>query len=109
MEEGKKPEGRKGVMMMAEKNGKAKTRPVDNPYEVYKSGDWEWRVLKHYQAPEKERANPLARVLVAAKSPATFGSWEYGDTYLKDIPGASRVGSDIDLDDLAKARAWGIA
>ena len=25
------------------------------------------------------------RWFVAAKSPFTYGSWEYGDTYIKDI------------------------
>jgi hypothetical protein len=69
-------------------NPKGKTRKVDDPYETYYgAGDWEWRVLKHYQTADKERQNPYARVFCAVKSPFTFGSWEYGDTYCKDIPG----------------------
>ena len=75
------------------KNKCGKTRELDNPYEVWKckldmSGDIiniEYRVLKKYQAPENEANNPNARWFVAAKSEATFGSWEYGDNYVRDI------------------------
>ena len=89
-------------------NTKGKTRKVDDPYEVYKGDaygydDWEWRVLKHYQGPEKEKENPYARVMCAVKSPMTYGSWEYGDTYCKDIPGykyekeESHGGPDLEI------------
>ena len=70
------------------KNLKSKTVSIDNPYEVYTDPSypgWEWRVLKHYQTPEKEASNTYARVYCAVKSPYTFGSWEYGDTYIKDL------------------------
>ena len=67
------------------KNKCAKTRDVNDPYEIWKSGDWEWRVLKKYQRPDKAADNPHARWFVAAKSPYTHGSWEYGDTYVSDI------------------------
>jgi hypothetical protein len=70
------------------KNLCAKTRPIDKPYAVYTScllPEWEWRVLKKYQAPEAEAKNPYARWYCAVKSPMTYGSWEYGDTYVKDI------------------------
>lgn len=70
------------------KNECAKMRKVDNPYEIWKSDrmpDWEWRVLKKYQRPDKEIDNPYARWHCAVKSPYTFGSWEYGDTYVDDI------------------------
>lgn len=67
-------------------NEKAKTRNVNEPYEVYTSSDgWEWRVLKHYQTPENEAKNPYARVFCAVKSPMTAPSYDMGDTYLKDI------------------------
>jgi hypothetical protein len=33
----------------------------------------------------KEAANPYARWFVAVKSPDTYGSWEYGDTYVSEI------------------------
>ena len=64
-----------------------KTRPLENPYQTYKQGDWEWRVLRHYQRPAGEAKNASARVFCAVQSPFTFGSWEYGDTYCGDIPG----------------------
>jgi len=67
------------------KNECGKTRKLDNPYEIWVMGDWEWRVLKKYQSPEKEQQNPYARWFCAVKSPMTFGSWDYGDTYIKDI------------------------
>lgn len=70
------------------KNPCGKTRPVENPYEIYRSHllpGWEWRVLKKYQTPEKEKDNPYARWFCAVKSPMTYGSWEYGDTYVRDI------------------------
>ena len=68
----------------------AKTRPVDNPYEVWKGivnlgGDimeMEWRVLKKWQIDDDK---PYARWFCAVKSEATFGSWEYGDEYVHNI------------------------
>jgi len=70
------------------KNPCRKTRKVDQPYEIYHSNrlpGWEWRVLKKYQAEEAETKNPYARWYCAVKSPMTYGSWEYGDSYVKDI------------------------
>ena len=73
------------------KNEKGKTRPVEYPYEIYTGfgplADWEWRVLKHYQSPEKERENPYARVFCSVSSPMTQGDADMGDVYCKDIPG----------------------
>ena len=71
------------------KNLHGKSRTVDNPYHIVVQGDWEWRVLKRYQSPDAERANPYARWFVAVKSPLTYGSWEYGGTYISDIPTAT--------------------
>ena len=64
-----------------------KERKVDNPYEIWVAPDsgWEWRVLKKWQAPATEAKNAYARWFVAVKSPMTFGSFEYGDTYVGDI------------------------
>lgn len=73
---------------MAGKNPWAKGRDVSQPYAVFSAGDWEWRVLKAYQNPENEVNNPYAYWFCAVKSPFTYGSWEYGDTYISDIPGA---------------------
>ncbi len=72
---------------MAEKNPFGKTRDADSPYAIYRSGDWEWRVLKTYQRPDKERENRRAAWLCAVKSPYTFGSFEMGDTYVRDVLG----------------------
>lgn len=71
------------------KNLHGKVRTVDNPYHIIVQGDWEWRVLRRYQSPDGERANPYARWYCAVKSPMTYGSWEYGDTYIADIPTAT--------------------
>lgn len=70
------------------KNNCAKTRKVDNPYHIFRNKalpNWEWRCLKKYQSPDKEKENPYARWLCAVKSPYTYGAWEYGDTYISDI------------------------
>ena len=74
------------------KNECAKTRDVENPYETWgnEGSGFEWRVLKKYPRPDKEAANPYARGLVAAKSPFTYGSWEYGDTYVTEIKSNAR-------------------
>ena len=70
---------------MREKNECAKTRTVDNPYEVWQSADgsWTWKLLKKYQTPSKEAANRYARWLVSVDSPFVTG--EMGDTYVRDI------------------------
>ena len=72
---------------MKAKNECGKMRKVDNPYEVWQSfdGSWTWNVLKKYQSPEKEAENPYARWMCAVKSPFTYGSFEYGDTYVREI------------------------
>jgi len=64
-----------------------KIRKVESPYAIYtnSSSGFEWRVLKTYQHPEKEADNLYARWFVAAKSPYTYDSWEYGDTYSTEI------------------------
>ena len=72
-----------------------KTRKLEDPYEVWECniplvGMIEYRILKKYQTPKGEAENPFARWFTAAKSEATFGSWEYGDTYVKDIVSSGR-------------------
>ena len=63
-----------------------KTRKVEDPYATYTSSSgFEWRILKTYQHPEKEVENLHARWFVAAKSPYTYGSWEYGDAYITEV------------------------
>ena len=74
------------------KNECGKTRPKENPYEIWSNGVWEWRVLKKYQSEEKEKANPYARWFCAVKSPMTYGDYELGDVYVREIKEyASRV------------------
>lgn len=61
-------------------------RKVNQPYEVYvNSFGWEWRVLKKYQSPDREVANPYARWFCAVKSPATFSGYDLGDAYVVEI------------------------
>ena len=65
------------------KNPCAKTRKIDNPYEIWTNHDgWEWRILKKWQADDHK---PLGRWFCAVKSPFTHGDWEYGDTYVSDV------------------------
>ena len=69
------------------KNPFGKSRTVDNPYAVYKMShmNYEWRVLKTYKLSENEAKNPYSAWFVAARSDMSYGSWEYGDTYIQDI------------------------
>ena len=58
-----------------------------------KNAPWgitEYRILKKYQTPFKDAENPFARWFTAAKSEATFGSWDYGDMYVRDIKSTGR-------------------
>ena len=81
--------------MSEDKNLCGKTRDINKPYEVWKGshplmGNIEYRVLKKYQKPSLELSNQFARWFVGAKSDATFGTWEYGDTYIRDILSTGR-------------------
>ena len=67
------------------KNLCGKTRNIENPYEIWKSGNFEYRVLKKYQSEEGEAKNPYSRWFLGTKSPYTYGSFELGDGYAKDI------------------------
>lgn len=63
-----------------------KTAPLDQPYATYvNSQGWEWRILKTYKQPTSEAKDPYARWFVAARSPMTYGDWEYGDTYKVEV------------------------
>ena len=81
------------------KNLRGKTVKLQDAYEVYQATGWEWRILKHYQTPDKESDNPHARVFCAVKSPMTYGTWEYGDSYLKDITGYGTLVSRREVSD----------
>ncbi len=73
---------------MATKNLFGKSRSIDKPYAVYRGngpfGNTEVRVLKTYQTVDKERSNPYARWMVAVKSDFTYGSFDMGDSYIKE-------------------------
>ncbi|MCP4678428.1 MAG: hypothetical protein GY854_23525 [Deltaproteobacteria bacterium] len=74
-------------------NTLAKTRTTDAPYAVYESpvGMFTWHVLKTYKTPKSEAKDPYARWLVAAKSDATYGSFEMGDTYAQEVQSYGRL------------------
>jgi len=67
------------------KNPFSKSRPVSEPYAIYKAGDWTWHICKTYKTAENEAKDAYARWFVWAKSPHTYGSFEGGDTYAKEI------------------------
>lgn len=72
------------------KNPFGKSRPQTAPYAIYKSAGgqgWTWHVCKTYKAPESEAKDIYARWFVWAQSPHTFGSFEGGDTYARDVRG----------------------
>jgi len=68
---------------MAIKNKCLKTRPKEDPYEVWYSHDqsWEWRVLKKYQTDDDK---PYARWFCLVKSPFVPNG-ELGDVYVSEI------------------------
>ncbi len=67
------------------KNPLGKSRKVENPYATFMAGEFEIRILKTYKLAKNETNDPYARWFTVAKSPMTFGSWEYGDSYRKEI------------------------
>lgn len=69
----------------ASKNLCGKLRKVNDPYEVWRSNGWEWRVLKKYKSPAGESQDQFARWFCAVKSPMTFGTYDMGDVYVRDI------------------------
>jgi len=64
-----------------------KTRPVENPYEIWATPDLVWRrlVLKKYQLPENEVNNPCARWFCGVATDMTYDSPELGDVYRNEI------------------------
>ena len=72
---------------MAVKNPFGRTVEQSTPHATYRSpdGSWEWLVLKTYRRPDME--DQYSRWFCATQGPGTFGSWELGDGYAKDISG----------------------
>lgn len=69
---------------MASKNLFGKSRKPGNAYAVVESGGWKWEILKLYKSLESSKKDPYARAFCFVHGFCD----EYGDTYLKDIPGA---------------------
>ena len=69
----------------------AKSRKTDDPHAIYICGDFTWHVLKTYKMPKSEDKDPYARWFVAAKSDATFGGFELGDTYKAEVTRYGRL------------------
>lgn len=64
------------------KNECAKTRPDNDPYEIWQHGDWTWYVLKKWQANDDK---PYARWFCKVVTPMTGPSGDLGDVYVSDI------------------------
>ena len=84
---------------MAQKNLLGKSRSMDNPYATFKGrgpfGNTEMHVLKVYQTPTNEAKNQYARWFVAVKSDMTHGSYDMGDSYIREATmGLTRVSAD---------------
>jgi hypothetical protein len=71
-----------------------KTATIDEPHAIFvNSQGWEWRILRTYKQPSSEAKDPYARWFVAARSPLTYGDWEYGDTYKNEVTRYGRLHS----------------
>lgn len=85
------------------KNECAKTRKVNEPYEIWKGSlmgmDCEWRVLKKWQADDNK---PYGRWFCAVKTVACGGGYDMGDVYVSEI---KAQGSKVEFDP-AKIERW---
>jgi len=63
------------------KNLQAKTRPENDPYEIWTAGTWTWYVLKKWQADDNK---PYARWFCLVKTPIVPDG-EFGDVYVSEI------------------------
>ena len=73
---------------MARKKNPFGKSNFDAPHAIYE-GDGPWghaiiHVIKTYQHPDNERKNRYARWLIGTKTDMTFGSFDYGDTYVSE-------------------------
>jgi hypothetical protein len=67
------------------KNLCSKRVTPETAYEVWQNGMHTYWVLKKYQAPEQELKNVYARWHCAVISPNTGKTFNYGDTYVRNI------------------------
>ena len=65
---------------MTNKNPCSKTRPKDDPYEVWLTPIGEYHILKKYRGPEGEAADPYSRWLTYHPE-----SGDMGDMYAGEI------------------------
>jgi hypothetical protein len=65
------------------KNPFGKSRPVTQPYAIYRANGMTWHVCKTYALVKNEGA--YARWFVWAKSPMTYCAFEGGDTYANEV------------------------
>jgi len=73
----------------------------DKPHAIYEGhgpfGHCIVHVIKTYQHPDNEKKNHWAKWLIGAKTDATFGSFDYGDTYIHDaLVGEMRLVSSVE-------------
>ena len=66
------------------KNLMNKTRKIENPYATFQKGTFVSQVLRAYTTKLPEE-NQHVRFYTAAKSDNTYGSYEYGDVYIKEL------------------------
>jgi hypothetical protein len=75
------------------KNVAGKERRIGNAYAHWRTevksgemaGEWEWWLLKSWQAVNDRGKNPYARWFMAVMSPFTYGTTDMGDSYLGDV------------------------
>lgn len=89
---------------METKNLCGKTRPKENPYEIWVSfdGTWQWWVLKKYKSPAGESKDPYARWFTAVRSPFV-PDFELGDTYVREIRDNACKLNDQEKEEIIKA------
>lgn len=64
-----------------------KTVEMENPHATFTNpaAGWTWKVLKVYASAKSDKKNKYARWMLAVRSPHTFGGYDMGDTYIKDV------------------------
>ena len=90
---------------MRVKNECLKERKVNNPYEIWYNpqAGWTWRILKKWQIDDNK---PGARWFVAVKSPMTYGSYDMGDEYVKNIKEYGIKMSDAGMMEHLSREVW---
>ena len=75
-----------------------KTVEMENPHATFTNprAGWTWKVLKVYCSAKSDKANEYARWMLAVQSPHTFGGYDMGDTYIKDVLAFGKLESATD-------------